>query len=202
MRQGILPGLAICALVGALPALTGCAARHPAISAADSRESIYVLRSIREPVAGASRDCLAATTGFEPYASDAAREFSFWSLRSDPADGRVTDARAAQVARLHGCFGPTEDRTRQNFFAEIELGSLSLRGRGECVAVLIDFPEPGLFSVRCQLILDGLPAPFTGGLLTTNTITSSARFGGDTEPSGYTQASIATIRLWRARAPR
>jgi hypothetical protein len=65
---------------------------------------------------------------------------------------------------------------------------------------MIDFPETGLFPVRCQLILSGLPAPFVGGLLTTNTMTSAASFGGETEPLGYTQASIATIRLWKARS--
>jgi hypothetical protein len=68
--------------------------------------------------------------------------------------------------------------------------------------LMIDFPEPGLFPVRCHLVLGGLPAPFVGGLLTTNTLTSKAAFGGDTEPPGYTQASIATIRLWRARTDR
>ena len=59
-----------------------------------------------------------------------------------------------------------------------------------------------MFPVRCQLILSGLPAPFVGGLLTTNTMTSNAPFGGDTAPPGYTQASIATIRLWKARSVR
>jgi hypothetical protein len=29
-------------------------------------------------------------------------------------------------------------------------------------------------------------------------MTSKAAFGGDTDPPGYTQASIATIRLWRS----
>ena len=56
-----------------------------------------------------------------------------------------------------------------------------------------------LFPVRCQLVLDGLPAPNVGGLLTTNTITSKAGFGDETNPPGYTQASIATIRLWKSR---
>ena len=114
-------------------------------------------------------------------------------------DGRVVDAKQARVAELRGCFGPTEDRARQNFFAEIELGAISFRGNGECLALGIDVPEAGLFPVRCQLVLSGLPAPFVGGLLTTNTITSKALFGGDTDPAGYTQASMATIRLWKAR---
>ncbi len=64
---------------------------------------------------------------------------------------------------------------------------------------MLDFPESRLFPVRCQLLLSGLPSPYVGGLLTTNTMTSAAAFGGDTEPPGYTQASIATIRLWRRK---
>ena len=81
----------------------------------------------------------------------------------------------------------------------IASGAISFRGKGECLALGINVPEPGLFPVRCQLVLSDLPPPFIGGLLTTNTIASKASFGGDTDPSGYTQASIATIRLWKAR---
>ena len=82
------------------------------------------------------------------------------------------------------------------------MGAITFRGSGECLALMTDLPEAGLFPVRCQLVLSGLPAPFVGGLLTTNTMTSMAPFGGDTEPPGYAQASIATIRLWRARQSR
>ena len=87
---------------------------------------------------------------------------------------------------------------RQNFHAEIRLGALTFRGDGECQAVATDFPQAGLFPVRCQLVLSGLPAPYVGGILTTNTMTSKAAFGGDTDPPGYAQASIATVRLWRS----
>jgi hypothetical protein len=187
--------IAAVAIVGA--AIAG-AVLAPAASAADL-EDIYILRSIREPQAATADGCARSRTGFEPMATDAERFFSFWSVQSQPGDGRVVDAKAARVAELRGCFGPTEDRARQNFYAEIRLGGLTFRGRGECLALMIDFPEPGLFPVRCQLVLSGLPAPFVGGLLTTNTMTSKAPFGGDTEPPGYTQASLATIRLWRAR---
>jgi hypothetical protein len=164
-------------------------------------EVIYVLRSIREEKAPEAGWCASSRTGFEPFATDAERFFSFWSVRSTPEDGRVVDAKQKQVAELRGCFGATSERARQNFFAQITLGGMKFRGSGECVAVSIDFPEPGLFPVRCQLVLSGLPAPFVGGLLTTNTMTSGARFGGDTQPPGYTQASIATIRLWKSRIP-
>jgi sugar lactone lactonase YvrE len=162
-------------------------------------EDIYVLRSVRERREPSAAWCDRSRTGFEPFPTDAERFFSFWSVRSDPESGRVVDAKQARVAELHGCFGPTPERARQRFYAEIRLGALSLEGDGECLALAIDFPEQGLFPVRCQLVLRGLPAPFVGGLLTTSTLTSRAPFGGDSDPAGYTQASLATIRLWRAR---
>jgi hypothetical protein len=162
-------------------------------------EEIYILRSIRERQQPASDGCSSAKTGFEAFPTDAERFFSFWSLRSRPEDGRVVEAKGARVAELRGCFGATGERARQRFYAEVRLGSLSFRGNGECLAIAVDSPEPGLFPVRCQLILSGLPAPYVGGLLTTNTLASQAPFGGDTDPPGYTQASIATIRLWKAR---
>lgn len=162
-------------------------------------EDIYILRSIREhsePVAGW---CAPSKTGFEPFAADPERVFSFWSVRSRPDDGMVVDAKGSRVASLRACFGPTTDRARQNFYAEVLLGSLSFTGKGECLALAVDTPEAGLFPVSCQLILSGLPSPYLGGLLTTNTMTSKTPYGGDTDPLGYTQASIATIRLWKAR---
>jgi len=115
------------------------------------------------------------------------------------ADGKVTGTKHRQVAQLRACFGATGEPARQNFYAEIKMGSMSLYGNGECLALKTDFPESGLFPVRCRLVLSGLPVPYVGGLLTTNTMTSKAAFGGETDPRGYTQASIATIRLWKSR---
>jgi sugar lactone lactonase YvrE len=165
-------------------------------------EDVYVLRSIRERQAAATGWCHPSRSGFEPFPTDGERSFSFWSVRSEPVSGRVEDAQQARAAELRGCFGPTVERERQRFYAEVRLGPISFHGSGECRAVATDFPEPGLFPVACRLVLSGLPAPFVGGLLTTNTLASRAAFGGDTEPAGYTQASIATIRLWRARPGR
>jgi hypothetical protein len=162
-------------------------------------EDIYVLRSIREQAEPAPNWCSRDKTGFEPFAKDPERSFSFWSVRTRPEDGKIADAKAARVAELRACFGATEDRARQNFYAEVKLGSISFHGKGECLALMIDTPQPGLFPVRCQLVLSGLPAPYVGGLLTTNTMTSKAAFGGASDPPGYTQASIATIRLWKSR---
>jgi hypothetical protein len=197
VRCGSIATAAIAGVVTLLSAGTapaGNAAPRPKAAL----EEIYILRSIRErhePVAGW---CSSTRTGFEPFPSDAERFFSFWSLRLRP-DGRVAETKYKRAAELRACFGATGEPARQNFYAEIKLGSLSLRGNGECLALRVDFPDAGLFPVRCQLTLSGLPAPYVGGLLTTNTITSKAAFGGDTDPPGYTQASIATIRLWKSK---
>jgi hypothetical protein len=164
-------------------------------------EDIHVLRSIREPHQPAEGWCSSAKTRFEPLAEDAERFYSFWSLGMRPEDGRVIETKTRRVAELRGCFGATAEPPRQHFYAEIKLGALSFHGNGECLAMKINFPEPGLFPVRCQLELSGLPSPYVGGLLTTNTITSRAALGGDTDPPGYTQASIATLRLWKSRRP-
>ncbi len=137
--------------------------------------------------------------GFDPFPKDAERFFSFWTVGTNLADGKVVQTKGTRAAELRACFGPTAEPALQNFYAEIKLGAISFRGNGECRAVKVDFPEAGLFPVRCQLVLSGLPAPYVGGLLTTNTLTSKASFGGETDPPGYTQASIATIRLWKAK---
>lgn len=197
MTRGEIAAAYITSLVGLW--LAGTVQLGSAAPRADEgREEIHILRSIRErhePVVGW---CASNRIGFEPFPADAERFFSFWSLELQP-DGRVVGTKNTRVADLHGCFGATSEPARQNFYAEIKLGSISVRGKGECFAVAIDFPENGLFPVRCQLILSELPDGYVGGLLTTNTITSRAAFGGDTDPPGYTQASIATIRLWKSK---
>jgi hypothetical protein len=188
--------MATATVVGAAALLSASAA--PAQPAA-TLEDIYILRSIREPREPVADWCSSARTGFEPFPKDAERFFSFWSLGLRPEDGRVVQTKDTRAAELRACFGATNERARQNFYAEIKLGSTSFRGNGECLALKTDFPEAGLFPVRCQLVLSGLPTPYVGGLLTTNTMTSRAAFGGDTDPPGYTQASIATIRLWKSK---
>lgn len=186
----------------AIPMLSAaCSAHHSprGLRGDTSLETVYVLRSTRDPQLTGALGCAANRTGFAPYAADAERHYSFWSVQTDVGDGRVVNSAAQKVAILRGCFGATDDRVRQNFHADITLGTLHFSGQGECVALDLDTPEPGLTSVRCHLRLGALPAPYVGGLLTTNTLTSRASFGGASDPAGYTQASIATLRLWRQR---
>jgi hypothetical protein len=198
LAPSVRASIATAAIIGVVLLLSACAtpSGDAAPSSTAALEEIYILRSIREQHQPVANWCSSARTGFEPFPADAERFFSFWSLRVRSEDGKVVETKDTRVAELRACFGATSELARQNFYAEIKLGSRSFRGIGECLALEVDFPESGLFPVRCQLVLSGLPAPYVGGLLTTNTITSQAAFGGDTVPPGYTQASIATIRLW------
>jgi len=79
------------------------------------------------------------------------------------------------------------------------IAGVAATGKGKCTAIAVDVPEPGITSVRCFLVLSNLPSPYVAGVLTTNSVTSREPVGDRSEPPGYTQPSIATIRLWRKR---
>jgi hypothetical protein len=164
---------------------------------ADSVESIYIVRSWRISRAPPTEFCGEAHAGFPGATVE--DHYTFRSVAVAP-DGKVTDADVAVVGRLHACFGQLPSGTI-NFFAEGVLGTVPFTGRGECETLGTDVPEAGLLSQRCYLRLDQLPPGYLGGLLTTNTITSRNLIGGVSDPPGYTQPSIATIRLWRSRIP-
>jgi hypothetical protein len=194
-----VPKIAVAvALAAGLPACATPSGNGPTQPAA-ALEEIYVFRSIREPREPGASDCSADKTGFDPFPADAERYFSFWSVQLEQGSGRVLQPKDTRTAALRACFGPTAEPARQKFHAQIELGAKSFRGDGECSAVRLDFPQAGLFPVHCWLVLSGLTAPYVGGLLTTNTVTSRAAYGAESNPPGYTQASVATIRLWKSK---
>jgi hypothetical protein len=115
------------------------------------------------------------------------------------SDGLVMDASVHTVGTMHACFGRTADPAVVNFYGEGRLGGVGYRGTGEC-RVTPDYPERGVNSIRCFLDLSGLPDGYVGGRLTTNSINTPAKLVGETtDPSGYIQSSIATVRLWKRR---
>ena len=185
-------------------AMLGCATPNSGpgnAPVAGSREDIYVLRSVREERNPKSTWCTAERTGFTPFNNGFLLEdrFTMWSVAVKPQDGRISDAKAGIVGDLHACFGATADPKVISFYTDGRLASIPLTGRGDCLVARTDFPEKGLTTFRCYLELSGMPAPYVGGSLATNTIGSKAVLGTETDPPGYVQQSIATIRLWRAR---
>jgi hypothetical protein len=111
----------------------------------------------------------------------------------------MIDPNVKTIGSIRMCNGPTVDPSVFNFYGEGFLGSMPFRGVGECHGGKRDFPERGIGTTSCFLHLSGLPSQYVGGLLTTNTMWSRKGQGMETDLPGYTQASIATIRLWRKR---
>jgi hypothetical protein len=187
-----------------LASLLGCASTRPipdTSPSASGLEEIYILRSLREERTPKSTWCTSERAGFAPFKTEFLLDdrFTFWSVQVRPEDGRVANTRAGKAGDLRTCFGLTADPKVVNFYAEGHLGELPVAGNGDCLFVRPDFPEKGIATLRCFLNLRGLPSAYVGGLLTTSSLTSGNVIGGETDPAGYTQTSIATIRLWRGR---
>lgn len=187
-------------LIGAL-VTGGCSTPPPVVTSPDSasaREEIFVLRSVRNERLTRTDACPPDRTGFAPVAGGFLFEdrYTMWAVTLD--DGaRVSNARSKPVGELRACFAQTAEPRLVAFYAEARIGGLPVVGQGQCVLMRPDFPEPGISPAHCYLELRGLPAPYVAGLLTTNSINSRRAIGDTSDPAGYVQPSIATIRLWR-----
>jgi hypothetical protein len=191
----------VCIVAGLGALLTGRPANAQNIqvgqpSITSSVEEIYIARSVRESHAAPTRFCSQPKIGFAATDED---QFTFRSVATSASDGRVLNANVQTIGSIHACFGQTSDPAVTNFYGEGRLGFVSFMGLGECHVVKPNFPEQGLYPLRCFLDLSGLPREYVGGELTTNTLLSRKVLGTETEPPGYTQASIATVRLWKRR---
>jgi hypothetical protein len=171
--------------------------RAPSKTSASGVEEIYVARSWRESRVTPTDFCAQSRTNFDKLTSE--DHYTFRSISIQTSNGRMIDNDVQTIGRLRACFGSTPDPKLQNFYAEGALGEITFRGRGECLIYKEDYPEPGIISLRCFLHLSGLPLPYFAGELTTNSIRSRNPLGGVSDPPGYTQPSIATIRLWKQR---
>ena len=173
----------------------------PAVGADDEIgqvEEIYVVRSLRFAREKPTSNCAEERTGFPNVLGE--DRFTLQSLKLDPATGKVSDSNVATVGNLIGCIGRTSDPANFNFYVEGALGDVKFNGKGECLPARKDFPEAGLNMIRCFVDLANLPQQYIGGHLTSNTINSRRMVGLASDPPGYVQPSIATIRLWKARA--
>lgn len=168
----------------------------PAPAAASGVEDIYIGRSWRESRQAPSEFCGPGRTGFGPASVE--DTYTFRSVETRGSDGLIVNADVAVIGTLRACFGPQPEGS-SFFYAEGTLGDVRFTGRGECRNTRRDYPEPGVSVQRCFMDLGGLPPAYIGGQLTTNTVGTRNALGERTDPPGYTQPSIATIRLWKRR---
>ena len=169
-------------------AATATSANSPAV------EEIYVLRSLRDERSAPDTFCDAAKIGFSAKVQD---KYSFKAVATRPSDGKIVDAKSHEAGTILTCFDGAPGVPDANFYAEGTLAGVQATGKGKCTAIAPNLPEAGITSVRCFLVLSNLPAPYVSGVLTTNTVASRKPLGDQSDPPGYVQPSIATIRLWR-----
>lgn len=164
---------------------------------AASVEDIYIARSVRTARVATTDFCAASRTGFADVMYEDRYDFHATATRA--SDGKMMEALGKKIGQVHACFGSTSDPLKANFYAEGELAALSFTGKGFCESSKPDFPEAGIIGARCLLDLSGLPRGYVGGVLTSNSIRSRENIGATSDPPGYVQPSIATIRLWKQR---
>lgn len=168
--------------------------------AANDVEAIFILRSVRESRGSPSESCATARTKVnDPSWED---QYTFRSVETRADDGRVLNADGKMVGSIRACFGRTPDPTIFELYGDLQIHGMAAKGFGKCHMTKSDFPEPGLKLFGCNFELFDLPAEYMGGQLTTNSISSPNLFGTVSEPPGYAQVSIATVRLWKKRAAR
>lgn len=185
--------------------LVACTAQSRALGIADPTsaktgaptvEDIFIFRSLRVERLTPGEFCAQSKIGFVAGVQD---RYVFKVVVTRPDDGKVIDAIAHPAGTLQACFDAAPGVGDRNFYAEGVLAGVAAIGKGKCTGIASDYPEPGITSTRCFLVLTGLTPPYVAGVLTTNSITSREPIGAESSPPGYIQPSIATIRLWRKR---
>ena len=161
----------------------------------DEVEEIYIGRNIRESRSAPTEFCTQTRTGFAATAED---RYTLRSIATRATDGRMIGANANVIGRFHACIG-TPDAVALKFYAEGTLGRISLTVVGDCRALKQDFPETGITASACAFDVRDLPTEYIGGQVTTNTVRSRSTIGDKSDPPGYIQPSVVTIRLWRRR---
>ena len=170
-------------------------AQNAPVAVAGKKEEIYILRSVRTSRISPTSYCAQSRTGFSDPLYES--RFVFHTVTTDSSHGMVLNAFGEQTGAAQACFGKTVDPDVLTFYAEGDIAGQRFTGKGKCTTVKRDFPEPGLTVVMCFLELGGLKDPYVGGFLSSNTIFSRSLTGETSDPAGYVQSSIATVRLWR-----
>ena len=177
-------------------ALAGCAATPDFNSEMTGGvEEVYVLRTVRSAhTSGATPECSAA-----PFTVANDSVYQLWSMAVQKSDGRITDSHASSPGSFRACIGSLTDRVIP-MYAIFNVGGLNYTGVGECLLTKTPPPVKTLLPLNCVLDLTGLPAPYTGGILVSSTLTPVGRdLPIDAHVPGYLSTSVVTTRLWKRK---
>jgi hypothetical protein len=126
--------------------------------------------------------------------------YTWSSVETRADDGRLLNSDVKTIGNIRACFAATNDRSLLNAYSEGVIAGVSFKGLGNCQQAAADFPEAGITPRRCFQALSGLPANYVGGVIVNNSIGSQNANGVASDPPGYLQSGLATIRLWKRRS--
>lgn len=152
-------------------------------------EEIYVFRSvtertIQEPSTGVCASEAPFRTTLENY-------YSLWSVVSQEKTGQLIDAKRERIGELHNCVAVNTDGTAR-FFAFGRINGVAFKGVGDQSAAQ---QTTTVQSRVNRFLLEGLPAPYVAGVLSSNTVRLTPA-----DSPGYVLSSVGIIRLWKGKS--
>lgn len=160
-------------------------------------EEIYIARTVVQSRVTPTPECAQDKVGFAGATVE--QQFTLHSVTTGSKNGLLTNAKENTIGSAHGCVGPSGNPLAINFYLEGVIGPIRFKATGDCRWAMPDHPEPGIRFLSCFLPLRDLPEGYVSGYLTSSSISSLQGVGETSDPSGYLQSSIATIRLWKRR---
>ena len=94
-----------------------------------------------------------------------------------------------RIGELHNCVGDANGTLQ--FYTVGTINGITFRGRDDQRA---EQQTAAISSRVNRFLLEGLPAPYVAGVLSSNTVRTMPP-----DASGYVQSSVGVIRLWRNR---
>lgn len=151
-------------------------------------EEIYVFRSVSERVTQEPATGVCASAA--PFKVTSENYYSLWSVVSDNKTGQVIDAKRERIGELYNCIAANADGTTR-FYTIGNINGIAFKGPGDQAAS----QQTATVQSRVnRFLLDGLPAPYVAGMLSSNTVRLTPAAS-----AGYVLSSVGIIRLWKAR---
>ena len=148
-------------------------------------EEIYIFRSLTERTTQGQSDFCRAQA---PFPSTGENYYSLWSVDGDDATGQITNAKRRRIGELHNCTAVNSDGTLK-MFAVGTINGIAFRGIGD---QFVAQQTPVIRSNVNRFLLEGLPAPYVAGVLSSNTVRLTPA-----DSPGYVLSSVAVVRLWK-----
>ena len=178
--------------------------QRQAIEVPPDVEDVVVFRSVRvSRVLPPAQNGVCAAAGLLGKTGAADQHFELWSVKTRNNTAMVVDNQKLLVGTMEACTAASATAGVLDFYGTGHLDAsgndpaIDYAGSGTCRSQGANSPVTGITRFVCMLNLTSASAPYVGGQLASNTISSLNINGDETNPPGYVQSSIAVVRLWK-----